>query len=154
MRRLAVAVWLLLLWGGVGGLAQNDPLLGTWRLNLSKSTYDPGPGPRSMVHKYIAAGKDTYKNPREIVDAEGKATQRELTLVFDGKEHPSANGTTSTFDRRIDAYNLEGMSMRGGKITTVFFRFVSPDGKTLTMKTMGVDSTGKWFSNVEVFDKE
>ena len=57
-------------------------------------------------------------------------------------------------DRRIDAYNLEGMAMKGGKLIMVFFRFISQDGKTLTFKTMGIDADGKPFSNVQVFDKQ
>ena len=135
--------------------AQNDPLIGTWKLNLSKSVYDPGPPPRSLVHKYESVGKDTYKNSRDLVDANGKSSHRELTLAFDGKEHPRANPSSrSTMDRRIDAYNLEGMSMEGGKLITVFMRFISLDGKTLTFKTMGTDAEGKPFSRVEVFDKQ
>ncbi len=120
--------------------AQSDPLVGTWKLNLSKSIYDPGPPPQSLVHQYESAGKDTYKNTRDLVDANGKSSHRELMLVFDGKEHPRANPSSSmdaTMDRRIDAYNLEGMSMKGGKLVTVFMRSVSPDGKTFTFKTMG-----------------
>ncbi len=57
-------------------------------------------------------------------------------------------------DRRIDAYNLEGMSMKGGKLITVFMRSVSADGKTFTFKTMGTDGEGNPFSRVEVFDKQ
>jgi hypothetical protein len=151
-RYLVVAALQLLLVAGFAR-AQTDPLIGTWKLNLAKSTYDPGPPPQSLIHKYEAVGKDTYKNPREVVSSTGEASQRELTLVFDGTEHHSSNDR-STLDRRIDAYNLEGMSMTGGKITQVFFRFVSRDGKTLTMKTMGIDAQKKWFSNVEVFDKQ
>ncbi len=135
--------------------AQNDPLIGTWKLNLSKSIYDLGPAPRSLVHKYESAGKDTYKNSRDLVDANGKSSHRELTLAFDGKEHTRANSSSrSTMDRRIDAYNLEGMSMDGGKLITVFMRSVSPDGKTLTFKTMGTNAEGKPYSRVEVFDKQ
>ncbi len=137
--------------------AQSDPLIGTWKLNLSKSIYDPGPPPRSLVHQYESVGKDTYKNSRELVDANGKSSHRELMLVFDGKEHHSANPSSrsdASMDRRIDAYNLEGMSMKGGKLITVFMRFVSLDGKTLTFKTMGTDAEGKPFSRVEVFDKQ
>ena len=136
--------------------AQSDPLIGTWKLNLSKSVYDPGPPPQSLVHQYESVGKDTYKNSRDLVDANGKSSHTELTLVFDGKEHPSANPSSrrATMDRRIDAYNLEGMSMRGGKLITVFMRFISLDGKTLTFKTMGTNAEGKPFSRVEVFDKQ
>ncbi len=137
--------------------AQNDPLIGTWKLNLSQSVYDPGPPPRSLVHQYESVGEDTYKNSRDLVDANGKSSHRELTLLFDGKEHPSANPSperAASMDRRIDAYNLEGMSMRGGKLITVFMRFISADGKTLTFKTMGTNAAGKPFSRVEVFDKQ
>ena len=137
--------------------AQSDPLIGTWKLNLSKSVYDPGPPPQSLVHQYESADKDTYKNTRSLVDANGKSSYRELMLVFDGKEHSRANPssrTDATMDRRIDAYNLEGMSMKGGKLITVFMRFVSLDGKTFTFKTMGTNAEGKPFSRVEVFDKQ
>jgi len=137
--------------------AQSDPLIGTWKLNLSKSIYDPGPPPRSLIHQYESVGKDTYKNTRDTVDANGKSSHTELVLAFDGKEHPRANPSPrsdATMDRRIDAYNLEGMSMKGGKLITVFMRSVSLDGKTFTFKTMGTDAQGKPFSRVEVFDKQ
>ena len=137
--------------------AQSDPLIGTWKLSLSKSVYDPGPAPQSLVHQYESAGKDTYKNTRDLVDANGKSSHRELMLVFDGNEHPrgnSAASTDATMDRRFDAYNLEGMSMKDGKLITVFMRSVSLDGKTLTFKTMGTNAEGKPFSRVEVFDKQ
>ena len=44
--------------------------------------------------------------------------------------------------------------MDAGKLITVFMRFVSLDGQTLTFKTMGTDAEGKPFSRVEVFDKQ
>lgn len=137
--------------------AQSDPLVGTWKLNLSKSVYTPGPPPQSLVHQYESVGKDTYKNSRDLVNSNGKSSHRELTLVFDGTEHPTANPSSrmdATMDRRIDAYNLEGMSIKDGKLIVVFMRFVSRDGKTLTFKTMGTNAEGKPFSNVEVFDKQ
>lgn len=137
--------------------AQNDPLIGTWKLNLSKSLYDPGPPPQSSIQKYESAGKDAYKVTRDSVDANGKASHGESTIVFDGKEHASENASgdsPSIMDRRIDSHNLEGMSMRSGKLIQVFFRFISADGRTLTFKTMGIDAERKWFSRMEVFDKQ
>ena len=144
---------ILLLLASRSILAQSDPLVGTWKLNQAKSIYDPGPGPQSAVHKYESTGKDSYKITRDSVDATGKASHGEAPIVFDGNVHPQ-NNETSIMDRRIDAYNLEGMSMKGGKITRVFFRFVSADGKTLTFKTMGIDSAGKWLSIVEIYEKQ
>ncbi len=137
--------------------AQSDPFVGSWKLNLSKSIYDPGQPPQSLVHHYELVGKDTYKNSRDTVDANGNSSHTELTLAFDGKVHPRANPrptSDATMDRRIDAYNLEGMSMKGGKLITVFMRSVSPDGQTFTFKTMGTNAQGQPFSRVEVFDKQ
>jgi hypothetical protein len=150
---VACLVWL----SGAHVGAQNDPLVGTWKLNLSKSMYDPGPAPQSSTQKYESVGKDSYKITRDSVDASGKATHGESRIDFDGKEHSAPNGAAdsgSIMDRRIDTYNLEGMSMKAGKLTRVFFRFISQDGKTLTFKTLGVDGSGKWSSNVELFDRQ
>ena len=37
--------------------AQTDPWLGTWKLNLAKSTYSPGPPPKSLTVTIEAAGQ-------------------------------------------------------------------------------------------------
>ncbi len=68
------AVAILALSGSVW--AQNAPLIGTWKLNLSKSIYDPGPAPQSLIHRYESVGKDTCKNTRDMVDADGKSSTR------------------------------------------------------------------------------
>ena len=58
------------------GLAQNDPAIGTWKLNLAKSTYSPGPPPRSQTittqaegqgHKFTVEGVDAQGNPLKAV---------------------------------------------------------------------------------------
>ena len=35
-----------------------DPVIGTWVLNVAKSTFSPGPAPQSESRTYVAAGKD------------------------------------------------------------------------------------------------
>lgn len=151
---IGIAMLAVLPLANVAG-AENDPLVGTWKLNLSKSKYDPGPPPQSLVHKYESTGKDSYKNTRDGIDANGKPIHMELDLVFDGKEHPvNRPRADAIMDRRIDAYNLEGMSMKEGRLITVIMRSVSKDGSTLTFKQMGTDAQGRPFSTLEVFDKQ
>ena len=41
---------------GVGAQAP-DPLVGTWKLDVAKSTYKPGPAPKSATVVIDAAGK-------------------------------------------------------------------------------------------------
>ena len=37
--------------------AQTDPIVGTWKLDVAKSTYKPGPPPKSATVVIDAAGK-------------------------------------------------------------------------------------------------
>ncbi len=39
------------------GLAQSNPLIGTWKLNLAKSKFIPGPPPRSQTMSFAGKGK-------------------------------------------------------------------------------------------------
>ena len=38
------------------GFAQGTPLIGTWKLNLEKSKYSPGPAPKSGTTTFEVAG--------------------------------------------------------------------------------------------------
>jgi hypothetical protein len=51
--------------------AQTSPLIGTWKLNLAKSKYSPGPPPRSGTAIWEAAGQG-FRTRAEGIDAQGK----------------------------------------------------------------------------------
>ena len=53
------------------GIAENNPLIGTWKLNLEKSKYSPGPAPRSLTLSFVADGAN-LTNTAEGIDAEGR----------------------------------------------------------------------------------
>src|SRR5215470_6389752 len=48
----------------------NDPMVGTWKLNLSKSTYIPGPAPKSAINKFEPR-EDGMKATIDMVDGQG-----------------------------------------------------------------------------------
>ena len=50
------------------GLTQSSPLIGTWKLNLAKSKFSPGPPPKSQTLTFEGAGQD-LKNTAETIDA-------------------------------------------------------------------------------------
>jgi hypothetical protein len=58
MKRLLTFAAVLVLAVVASGLllAQNNPSIGTWKLNLTKSKYSPGPPPKSQTGTYEAAG--------------------------------------------------------------------------------------------------
>src|SRR5215475_8820466 len=67
-----------------------DMFSGTWKLNLEKSSYDPGPPPKEpTVSKYVAV-KNGYILMSDGVTAGGKKAHSEYTFAFDGKDYPSS----------------------------------------------------------------
>jgi hypothetical protein len=136
--------------------AQQDPLLGTWKLNLAKSKYNPGPPPQSRVLKYEPFGSNGFKLTNDGVTASGEKTHAEGTNVMDGKDYPVADSQTvdTETNTRIDAYTTETVAKKGGKTVTVTRRTVSRDGKTLTVSAKGTTANGQPYSDVRVFDKQ
>ena len=136
--------------------AADDPLARTWKLNVAKSKFDPGPAPQALTNKYDAAGQNTLKLTQDGVDAKGDKTHAEDTIVFDGKELPMKNFpiADAQMNRRVDANTTERTRTKGGKLVNYLIRSISPDGKTMTMKQIGFNAEGKAFSNIEIFEKQ
>jgi hypothetical protein len=76
------------------GFAQSDPLIGTWKLNLAKSTYSPGPAPKSQTTNVQAEGQ-IHRLTITGIDAAGNPISVVFTRTFDGIPHPS---TATDFD--------------------------------------------------------
>jgi hypothetical protein len=138
--------------------AQGDPQVGTWELNLAKSTFSPGPPPQRQILTYKAEGQASAVLLLQGVDAAGKPINLDasnLVIIFDGKDHPtpSANYEVSTW-KRISAYRYEVTRKRAGKVVLTSAHVVSKDGKTMTITTKGVDADGHQINNVRVYDKQ
>ena len=133
-----------------------DPFVGTWRLNVAKSKYSPGPPPKSQSSTYEAAGQG-YKVSVKAEPASGSAQQWSYTSNLDGKDTP-ITGNNPNADmvavKRIDAHTLESVNKKGGKVTTTQRNVVSADGKTRTVTTTGTDGQGQKVNNVAVFEKQ
>ena len=138
-------------------LAQTpDPQVGTWKLNLAKSKYNPGPAPKSATTKIEAAGAGT----KIVVDqspADGPIRHWELTANYDGKDAP-VTGDNPDADMiartRVDASTVKSISKKGGKTTITQTSAVSSDGKTRTVTTTGTNGAGQTVNNVAVYDKQ
>jgi hypothetical protein len=132
-----------------------DPFVGTWRLNVAKSKYMPGPTPKSATSTYEAAGKG-YKVAVKNVSASG-TTQYSYTTNLDGKDVP-VTGNNPNADmlavRRIDARTLQSVSKKNGKVTITQRNVVAADGKTRTVTTTGTDAQGQKVNNVAVFERQ
>jgi len=137
-------------------LAQSDPQVGVWTLNVAKSKYSPGPAPKSATTKIEAAGMGT-KVVADQVLADGTTRHWESTAAYDGKDSPviGNNPDADTIARtRIDATTVQTISKKDGKVTITQRSVVSADGKTRTVTTTGMNATGKQVNNVAVYEKQ
>ena len=132
-----------------------DPFVGTWTLNLAKSTYSPGPPPKSATSTYAVAGKG-YKVSVKTEPASGPAQQWSYTSNLDGQDAP-ITGNNPNADmaaaKRIDAHTLEIVNKKSGKVTSTQKNVVAADGKTRTVTTTGTDAQGQKINNVAVYEK-
>lgn len=131
-----------------------DNNIGTWKLNLAKSKFSPGPAPKSETLKIEAWGTDGFKLTSDGVGADGKPTHAEYSAKYDGKDYPTGSPENTTSYKRIDANNFEGISKVKGSVTTSVKVVISKDGKTTTLTTTGKDAQGREVANVTVFDKQ
>ena len=166
MTRSMMVVALLLLAGGRAQPAsaqatQGDPMVGTWVLNVARSTYQPGATPpRASSYRYenrpdgftlwVAATVGATGNPGfsySLRKYDGKDypvyTVASLTALFGGGASPA--GTQSS--RVIDAYNTELINKTDGVHVSTVRRTMARDGKSFTMRTTnaaGAVTTTVW----------
>jgi hypothetical protein len=139
-----------------GVLAQNNSFAGTWKLNLEKSKFSPGPAPKSATVSIDQKG-DTMSTMLTGVAADGASQHWMYTAGFDGKDNPitGSNPYGDTASRkRINATTIETTMKKAGKVTTVNTLVLSPDGKTLTVTVKGTDPQGRPVNNVQVYDRQ
>ncbi len=140
---------------GIALAGDANPVIGTWQLDAAKSTFKPGPAPKSDMRTYEETSngiKMTWKS----VGADGKEIVAESTFKTDGKDYPVTGATN--FDalslKQVDSHTVHSVQKKGGKVIGESTRTVSADGKTLTLKSKGTSATGGSYDNVMVYDRK
>ena len=140
---------------GSGARAQTpDPLIGTWKMDVAKSKFNPGPAARSSTAVFAATGTG-LKVTVEGVTATGEKSSWEYTAQYDGKDakvtgNPDADTIVM---KRVSSTVTETVYKKGGKATLTNTRTVSADGKTLTVTQTGTNAQGQKVNNVLVYTK-
>jgi len=134
-------------------LAQDNPFVGTWKLNVAKSKYNPGPPPQSQTRTWDASGMVMVNG----VGATGKPFSYGYSVKGDGKDSPTMGAIPNKADmistKKIDANTYEAKFMTAGKqVETTTFK-ISNGGKTLTIHAMGSPDAG-FVENLQVLDKQ
>lgn len=134
--------------------AQTDPFAGTWKLDVAKSTYKPGPAPKSASVAIEPVGKG-LKVAVESVTADGPMKWG-YTNAGDGKESPVTGNPaydTVVVTRTTPAESTV-VYKKAGKTVVTLKASVAKDGKTMTTTAEGTDAKGQAMHNVAVYTKQ
>ena len=140
----------------VGTAQAPQGLMGTWKVNVAKSTYSPGPGPKSQTSVWAAAPGGGWTSTVDGVDAAGKPTHIEQVTMFDGKpvELKGAPVPTTRAFSRIDDRTYQFVDRVNGKVTTTTRVTIAADGKTRTNVATGTNADGKPVKNTVVWERQ
>jgi hypothetical protein len=154
VKRLFVfATLVVLVFAAVGSVfAENDPRIGTWKLNVAKSTATPGPLPVNETRTYEAQGSDIMVTA-EIDDAKGNHRTTHTNVTADDKDRPAgpANGGITISVKLLGPGSYAGTSKKDGKVTSTNRAVISNGGKVFTFTTKGTDGQ---VTSVFVYDKQ
>jgi hypothetical protein len=140
--KLRALIFVLAIVAATPGMwAQQDPFIGTWKQNLAKSKYDPGPPPKgpTTVRREAAPGGGV-KVTTDGMNAQGQPTHTEYTAKYDGTDTPlkgSPNYDTVLW-RLTNPNTRMAVYKKGGVVVRMSRATVSKDGKSLTTEDVGV----------------
>ncbi len=127
-------------------------LIGTWRLNVAKSKYSPGPPLRSETRVYTRQA-DGVHGVVSRVHADGRPEKFEYMANF-GKDImvtgiPDYDSVTL---RKVDDLTSDAVLSHAGTVYGVARRAIAADGKTMTI-TFDRKSSETPVHNVAMYDK-
>ena len=130
-------------------------LEGTWEQDFSHTRPAPDPLPVSRIHRWEMIGPDKMRHFSERVFTDGtKSTEENQTDDYSGTPYPDGDeGETSIF-RLIDSNTIQQIRTRDGQIARFLERVISDDGKTLTIRQVGVEADGKPRQIIQVYHKQ
>jgi hypothetical protein len=142
------------------GFAQSNLSVGTWKLNLAKSKYSPGPPPRSSTLTFtltFQAEGQGLTATTEVIDAQGNPTKVvHGPYFYDGKSYPvtGARAYDAASYKIVNDSTDEITRTKVGKVIQTVTEVLSADGKMLTFATTGVNANGQQINNVAVYEKQ
>jgi len=138
-------------------LAQNQLFVGRWKVDVAKSRYQPGPGPKSETLRFEPVGEG-FKVSLDGVNEQGPY-HSEGTGKFDGIDVPvvatPARQARFTYAfSRIDDHTWDIAIKVNGQRRILVHNVVSDDGKTMRGVSTAVTNQGQITSQVVIYEKQ
>jgi len=136
------------------GTKSTDPFLGTWKLNVAKSSFSPGPPPTSET---VTIAPDHVSVHDVVKTAQGEmSSDWSYSVGPEGQPSPiTGNGMQNSTvtskrinDRTLEhTWNFNGEILHGRAV-------VSKDGKTMRYTLTGTGRNGESIHDIEIFEKQ
>jgi len=127
------------------------PFTGTWKMDVDRSRFNPGPPFKSLIITFAPDGTRTV----ELITADGQSHKAVLPWS-DGKE-VSVTATQwehATATSKIQGKTFDDTWKERGKIVEQVHGVASSDGRSLTTTVDGTDGQGGHFHNQLTFEKQ
>ena len=113
---------------------EQDPIVGTWELDLTASKFMPGPAPRAELRVYEPE-HEGIKATIVTTAADGRRTSFEYVTSYNDVIAAVTGSQTSDAVkmRKVDAYTAEADLLLGGRIVGHTTRIVARDRQTMTI---------------------
>ena len=143
-----------------------DPTPGTWRMIVEKSSFDPGPAPRTAWYRYENLPDGFTLWTHSGLDAGGRPTFSYSRRRYDGAAYPvydigslsalvvrGAKASRTQEVRILDERTTEFIDRVDGTVVSIVTRTVSADGRTFVLHAKGVSETAPRTNDVSVWEK-
>ena len=135
---------------------QSDPRMGTWKLNVTKSKFDPAASRKSETRTYQMSDGAVMVHSETIL-SDGSKQEVSFNGTPDGKDHlysATPSFYADTVSVRREGRGFIGESKKDGNLLFTTTDSFSADGKIMTLTTKGVNSKGQSVNSVRVYEKQ
>jgi len=141
-----------------GGMSIDASYAGTWKANMAKSKYEPGPGPKESMRRHEDRGNGFWLIETDGVNPQGQKTHGSYIYKPDGKQYPVAGRNQTTVNTIaltiVDPYSVNFTQYADGKAVATGKRTVGKDGKSMVIETKGTTPQGQPASSYVVWEKQ
>jgi len=132
-----------------------DESLGTWKLNIGKSKFNPTAPVKSLTTTREAA-EGGVKLTTTGEQSDGTKINSSYTAKYDGSDYPVTGAPWDTISiKQVDSNTFTTVTKKtDGKYKSTGRTVISKDGKTMTTTSKGVNAEGKPINYTMVWEKQ
>jgi hypothetical protein len=139
------------------GLAADDPLNGTWKIDAPKSSFSNGKFPKNMsitIQLKVNGDRLMYHSVNNT--NKEKPTGVNYAATMDGKPSPATGSATfnTVSVRRLSRNQIEILESQDGDVMVGAYWELLPGGKRFVRRGIAKGANGKSWEYEEFFDKQ